>query len=142
MSLGSPLRAWISLRLLAEARARRKVVFMERRSKATVEIGSKGGFRRASSTTNRSQRGMRRGDWASRRATPLEISLRRKSFSKEGPPSWRRVVQMADLYPRMELAESLREEDRWDRKFPIWILEGESWGTELTEHQETHLTQR
>ena len=49
---------------------------------------------------------------------------------------------MADLYPRMELAESLRVDDRWDKKFPIWILEGESWGTELTEHQETHLTQR
>ena len=75
-------------------------------------MGSKGGFLRASSTMKRSHKGTRLGDWASRRATPLEISLRKKSFSKEGPPSCRMVVQMADLYPRTELADSLRAEDR------------------------------
>ena len=75
MSDFAPERAWISLRRLPVARARRKAVFIVRNLKEISDKGSKGSSLKIPSTKKRSHLGTLLGDLASWSERALVTSL-------------------------------------------------------------------
>ena len=127
-SEGKPLRACTSLHLRPEARATWKAVLRIRNFSEISRMGLYGARHRAERTRKRSQDGVRLGFLAYLMDTERTRSRKRGSSDRDGPPSWRRVVQMAARWTLIEDAERERSVERNAKKLAIWIREG-LWGS-------------
>ena len=79
-------------------------------------MGSYGARHRAERTRKRPQDGVCLGFLASLMDAERTRSRRRGSSERDGPPSWRRVVQMAARWTLIEDAERERSVERYAKK--------------------------
>ena len=128
---GKTLRACTSLHLRLEVRAT-KTVFRVRNFSEISRMGLYGARCREESTRKWSQDGVRLGFLVSLTDAERTRSRRRGSSDRDGPPSWRRVVQMAAWWTLIENAERERSVERCAKKLATWIREGLQGSTWLS----------